>query len=47
MFEEIDLKIDDDDSAPTAAFFTVYSRCAGCTTRTGSGGYGTSCKYCC
>jgi hypothetical protein len=45
MFEEIDLQIGDEvtESSSYIIHFTQYVGC----TRTGSGGYGTSCKYCC
>lgn len=44
MFEEIDLQIADEASEqPQHINFTMQYHC----TYTGSGGYGTSCKYCC
>jgi hypothetical protein len=44
MFEEIDLQIGDELTESTS--FIHFTQVVGCT-RTGSGGYGTSCKYCC
>lgn len=43
MFEEIDLKIADEATAEPQFNLSWTRPC----TVTGSGGYGTSCKYCC
>lgn len=45
MFEELDLQIGGDDVSEQSQIirFTQALHC----TQTASGGYGTSCKYCC
>jgi hypothetical protein len=44
MFEELDLQIGEDTNESSNIIrFTQVINC----TRTASGGYGTSCKYCC
>lgn len=44
MFEEIDLQIGEEtNESANSIHFTQFFTC----TRTGSGGYGTSCKWCC